>query len=125
MEKLDRKISEKYYILFEEGAGSEVEYLRQKIKSQDSYKTLKNAESDLEIQSDIYKQEIDEIRSQINDIKGRLAENNVKQRYQTLVAPIKGVVFDIRPKIVGYSVGNWDNFKNCSGKWIRSKNWNT
>ena len=61
MEKLDRKISDKFYILFKEGAGSEVEYLRQKIKSEDSYKTLKNAESELDIQSDIYKQELDEI----------------------------------------------------------------
>ena len=103
MEKLDRKISEKYLLLFNEGAGSEVEYLRQKIKSQNSYKTLKNAESELEIQSDIYKQEIDEIRSQINEIRGRLAENNVKQRYQSVVAPIKGVVFDIQPKTVGFS----------------------
>ena len=103
MEKVDRKILDKYYFLFQEGAGSEVEYLRQKIKAQDSYKTLKNAESELDIQSDIYKQELDEIRSQINEIKGRLAENNVKQRYQTLVAPIKGVVFDIQPKIVGYA----------------------
>ncbi len=103
MEKLDRKISEKYYLLFKEGAGSEVEYLRQKINSQNSYKTLKNAESELDIQSDIYKQELDEIRSQINEIRGRLAENNVKQRYQSVVAPIKGVVFDIQPKIVGYT----------------------
>ncbi len=103
MEKVDREILDKYYFLFQEGAGSEVEYLRQKIKAQDSYKTLKNAESELDIQSDIYKQELDEIRSQINEIKGRLAENNVRQRYQTLVAPIKGVVFDIQPKIVGYA----------------------
>ena len=103
MEKLDKQISEKFYILFKEGAGSEVEYLRQKIKSQDSYKTLKNAESELAIQSDIYKQELDDIRAQINEIKGRLAENNVKQRYQSLVAPIKGIVFDIQPKIVGYT----------------------
>ncbi len=103
IEKLDREISEKYYLLFKEGAGSEVEYLRQKIKSQDSFKALKNAESELDIQSDIYKQNLDEIRSQINEIKGRLAENNVKQRYQSLVAPIKGVVFDIQPKIVGYT----------------------
>ena len=103
IEKVDRNILDKYYFLFQEGAGSEVEYLRQKIKAQDSYKTLKNAESELDIQSDIYKQELDEIRSQINEIKGRLAENNVRQRYQTLVAPIKGVVFDIQPKIVGYA----------------------
>ena len=103
IEKVDREILDKYYFLFQEGAGSEVEYLRQKIKAQDSYKTLKNAESELDIQSDIYKQELDEIRSQINEIRGRLAENNVRQKYQTLVAPIKGVVFDIQPKIVGYT----------------------
>ena len=88
MEKLDRKISE-VLSLFKEGAGSEVEYLRQKINSQNSYKTLKNAESELDIQSDIYKQELDEIRSQINEIRGRLAENNVKQRYQSLSLPLK------------------------------------
>ena len=73
------------------------------ITSKNISKTLKNAESELEIQSDIYKQELDEIRSQINEIRGRLAENNVKQRYQSLVAPIQGVVFDIQPKIVGYT----------------------
>lgn len=103
MEEVDKQILDKYYFLFQEGAGSEVEYLRQKIKAQDSYKTLKNAESELDIQSDIYKQELDEIRSQLNDIRGRLAENNVRQRYQSLIAPIKGVVFDIQPKIVGYA----------------------
>ena len=103
IEKLDKQISEKYHFLFKEGAGSEVEYLRQKIRSQDSYKNLKIAESELDIKSDIYKQELDEIRSKMNEIKGRLAENNVKQRYQTLVAPTKGVVFDIQPKIVGYT----------------------
>ena len=103
IEILDREIAEKYHLLFKEGAGSEVDYLRQKIKSEDSFKTVKNAESELDIQSDIYKQDIDEIRSQINEIKGRLAENNVKQRYQSLVSPIKGVVFDIQPKIVGYA----------------------
>ena len=103
MEKLDQQILDKYYFLFQEGAGSEVDYLRQKIKAQDSYKTLKNAESELDIQSDIYKQELDEIRSQINEIKGRLAENSVTQRYQSLTAPIKGVVFDIQPKIIGYA----------------------
>ena len=31
MEKVDSKILDKYYFLFQEGAGSEVEYLRQKI----------------------------------------------------------------------------------------------
>ena len=103
MEKLDKQILDKYYFLYQEGAGSEVDYLRQNIKAQDSYKTLKNAESELDIQSDIYKQELDEIRSQINEIKGRLAENSVTQRYQSLIAPIKGVVFDIQPKIIGYA----------------------
>ena len=103
MEEVDKQILDKYYFLFQEGAGSEVDYLRQKIKAQDSYKTLKNAESELEIQSDIYKQELDEIRSQINEIRGRLAENSVTQRYQSLIAPIKGVVFDIQPKIIGYA----------------------
>ena len=103
MEEVDKQILDKYYFLFQEGAGSEVDYLRQKIKAQDSYKTLKNAESELEIQSDIYKQELDEIRSQINEIRGRLAENSVTQRYQSLTAPIKGVVFDIQPKIIGYA----------------------
>ena len=38
----------------------------------------------------------------LTKLKG-LAENNVKQRYQSLVAPIQGVVFDIKPKIVGYA----------------------
>ena len=39
----------------------------------------------------------------INEIKGKISENNVKQRYQSIVAPISGVVFDIKPKIIGYA----------------------
>ena len=103
MVDLDKNILEKYSFLFNEGATSELLYLNQKIKVQESLKNLKNAESQLKIRSDRYMQEIDEIKSQINNINGQIAENNVKQRYQSIVAPVSGVVFDIKPKIVGYA----------------------
>ena len=102
MVELDKNILEKYNYLLKEGASSEILYLNQKIKSQESLKNLKNAESELKITSDRYRQEIEEIKSQIIEIKGKISENNVKQRYQSIVAPISGVVFDIKPKIVGY-----------------------
>ena len=103
MVELDKDILEKYDFLVKEGASSELLYLNQKIKVQESLKNFKNAESQLEIRSDRYGQEIDEIKSQINDINGRIAENKVRQRYQSIVAPVSGVVFDIKPKIVGYA----------------------
>ena len=102
MVDLDKNILEKYNYLLKEGASSELLYLNQKIKSQESLKNLKNAESELKITSDRYRQEIEEIKSQIIEIKGKISENNVRQRYQSIVAPISGVVFDIKPKIVGY-----------------------
>ncbi len=103
MAELDKVILEKYEFLVKEGASSDLLYLNQKIKVQESLKNFKNAESQLEIRSDRYRQEIDEIKSQINDINGQIAENSVKQRYQSIVAPVSGVVFDIKPKIVGYA----------------------
>ena len=103
MAELDKVILEKYEFLVKEGASSDLLYLNQKIKVQESLKNFKNAESQLEIRSDRYRQEIDEIKSQINNINGQIAENSVKQRYQSIVAPVSGVVFDIKPKIVGYA----------------------
>ena len=103
MAELDKVILEKYEFLVKEGASSDLLYLNQKIKVQESLKDFKNAESQLEIRSDRYRQEIDEIKSQINSINGQIAENSVKQRYQSIVAPVSGVIFDIKPKIVGYA----------------------
>ena len=103
MAELDKVILEKYEFLVKEGASSDLLYLNQKIKVQESLKNFKNAESQLEIRSDRYRQEIDEIKSQINAINGQIAENSVKQRYQSIVAPVSGVIFDIKPKIVGYA----------------------
>ena len=103
IEDLDRKIMNKFEFLFNEGAVAEIDYLRQKLKAQQSLKLLTSAESEIEIKSKIYKQDLDVIRSRINDINGLLAENNIKQRYQSLVSPVKGVVFDIKPKSTGYA----------------------
>ena len=103
MAKIDKEILAKKFLLFQEGAISELVYLNQEIKTQESMKNLRKSESNLEISSDRYMQEIDEIKSRINEIKGRIEENIVRQKYQSIVAPVSGVVFDIQPKIVGYA----------------------
>jgi len=103
MAKIDKEILAKKFLLFQEGAISELLYLNQEIKTQESIKNLRKSESNLEISSDRYMQEIDEIKSRINEINGRIEENIVRQKYQSIVAPVSGVVFDIQPKIVGYA----------------------
>ena len=89
--------------LLSSGAISEAEILRQKLKIQDLKSRIIQTSSNLQTKKLIYQQEISNIRKNEAEIKGQFAENLVNMRYKSIKAPVSGLVFDLRPKNVGYS----------------------
>ena len=96
-------------ILLAEGAVSKFEYLDQKLKVDE----LNNELSQLEVQKNrlltISSQELQVIesdqaanRSEIASIKSKLAEAKLILKYQSLKAPVDGIVFDLKPNSEGY-----------------------
>ena len=89
--------------LLKSGAISEAEILRQKLKIQDLKSRIIQTSSNLQTKKLIYQQEISNLRKNEAEIKGQFAENLVNIRYKSIKAPVSGIVFDLRPKNVGYS----------------------
>ena len=89
--------------LLKSGAISEAEILRQKLKIQDLKSRIIQTISNLQTKKLIYQQEISNLRKNEAEIKGQFAENLVNIRYKSIKAPVSGIVFDLRPKNVGYS----------------------
>ena len=89
--------------LLKSGAISEAEILRQKLKIQDLKSRIIQTSSNLQTKKLVYQQEISNLRKNEAEIKGQFAENLVNIRYKSITAPVSGIVFDLRPKNVGYS----------------------
>ena len=89
--------------LLKSGAISEAEILRQKLKIQDLKSRIIQTSSNLQTKKLIYQQEISNLRKNEAEIKGQFAENLVNIRYKSIKAPVSGIVFDLKPKNVGYS----------------------
>ena len=89
--------------LLKSGAISEAEILKQKLKIQDLKSRIIQTSSNLQTKKLIYQQEISNLRKNEAEIKGQFAENLVNIRYKSITAPVSGIVFDLRPKNVGYS----------------------
>ena len=89
--------------LLKSGAISEAEILRQKLKIQDLKSRIIQTSSNLQTKKLNYQQEISNLRKNEAEIKGQFAENLVNMRYKSIKAPVSGLVFDLRPKNIGYS----------------------
>ena len=100
---LQNSILEKYENLVTLGAVPELQYLDRK-SNLISLKTEKdNLIKDFESNKSKYIQKLDVINSELTDLKGRLAENNLVLINKIVKSPIDGTVFDLKPKNIDYS----------------------
>lgn len=100
---LQNSILEKYENLVKLGAVPELQYLDRK-SNLISLKTEKdNLIKDFESNKSKYIQKLDVINSELTDLKGRLAENNLVLINKIVKSPIDGTVFDLKPKNIDYS----------------------
>jgi len=92
----DKKILNRLGLLQKEGAISDLEYLRQEQKLQESQSKFNQSKTQLERQNSIYEQELAELR-------GRLAETLITLNQMSIKSPVSGLVFDLQPTNIGYS----------------------
>ncbi len=100
--KLKEDIKNRFKLLFEEGAISELTYL-EKISELNSLEG-KIVENDINLkrQSLILSQEIKQIESEVSALKAEGLEAEVLLEYKSIKSPVNGMVFDMKPKNVGF-----------------------
>lgn len=88
--------------LSKDGALGELDYLKQRNKVQEILGKLEEARVDRRRQKAILDQSIQLIRSELNELNSNLAEVLVNIRYQSIVSPVAGVVFELKPTSPGF-----------------------
>jgi len=96
------EIKDRFKELYEEGAISKIVYL-EKINEVNSIES-QIIENDINVkrQSLISSQEINQIESQVSELKAKKNEADVLLKYQTIKSPVDGLIFDLKPKNIGF-----------------------
>ena len=92
----NKDILDRLEILYNEGAISSLDYLKQELNYQEADNKLNQSRVKQDQQNYIYQREI-------ADLEGKFTENKVTLKQMEITAPISGIVFDLKPKIKGYS----------------------
>ncbi len=104
-EKIDiyQNIGERFQTLFEEGAVSELNFLEQKTKLQSLKSELLQYEMDWASKSKSQEVQMQELKNSLNELQGRLKENNLNLGNKVIHSPVNGYIFDLKPVVSGYS----------------------
>ena len=95
--------------LHNEGGISKFQYLEQKMKHSEVISDLSKLTIERDRKLNILAQEIEQlesdqarIRSEIVGLKSKLIGTSVTLKYQSLKAPVSGIIFDLKPTTEGY-----------------------
>ena len=100
--KLQDEIKNKFKELFDEGALSELAYLK-KISDINSLEgEIVENEINLKRQSLILSQQIKQIESEVSELEAKGLEAEVLLGYKSIKSPVNGMVFDMRPRNIGF-----------------------
>ena len=105
---LAKEILGRYQALSSEGASSELQYLQQKNSAQEIEGSLVRAKVDRYRQSSILEGQLNELKSELSNLETQLTNSKITLKYQTLVSPVDGIVFDLKPKSPGYAARDTD-----------------
>ena len=99
---LQERILSSFEMLLDEGAASELQYLQQLNKVSEDNGRLNQARVDRLRQQAVQNQEIQHLKTELQELESRLTEASVNLRYQALKSPVDGVVFNLQPRGTGY-----------------------
>ena len=99
---LQERILSSFEMLLDEGAASELQYLQQLNKVSEDKGRLNQARVDRLRQQAVQNQEIQHLKTELQELESRLTEASVNLRYQALKSPVDGVVFNLQPRGTGY-----------------------
>ncbi len=100
--KLQKDILSRYEILNEQGAASQLQYLKQLYSAEEIYGTLKQVRIDGMRQQAAQNQQIQQLKAELQELQAQITEASVNIRYQALRSPVDGIVFDLKPRGEGY-----------------------
>ena len=100
---LDKEILERFKKLADEGASAELQYLQQRNRVGEVEGRLMQTKVDRFRQSSILEGQLKQLKTELTDIEAKITNSRVTLKYQTLRAPVDGVVFDLKPKSPGYA----------------------
>lgn len=100
---LETEVMRRLEVLNKEGGVGELQYLSQRNKVQEVSGKLDETRVDRLRQASILDQSIQSLRSELNELNSSLTEVRVNIRYQSVNAPVAGVVFELKPTNPGFS----------------------
>ena len=99
---LYNEILSRYKFLKSQGAESELQLLKQQNSVSETQGQLSKTRIDRLRQQSIQEQQIQQLKSELEDLESRITEASVNLRYQELKSPVDGIVFDLQPRGRGY-----------------------
>jgi len=100
---LEQEILERFKFLADQGASAELQYLQQRNKVGEVKGRLMQTKVDRLRQSAILESQLKQIRTELTDLETKITSARITRKYQSLRAPVDGVVFDLKPKSSGYA----------------------
>ena len=99
---LQTDILARFEYLKSQGAVAELQHLEQMNRVNEIKGRLKQAKVERLRQEAAYKQQIQQLKVELEDVQANITDASVNLRYQVLRAPVDGVVFDLQPRGEGY-----------------------
>ena len=100
--KLQTEMLSRFKTLYKEGASSELQFLQQKNNVNEMAGKLRQAKvSRFRLEAE-QNQNIQALKSDLEDLESRITEASVNLKYQVLRSPVDGIVFDLQPRGEGY-----------------------
>ncbi|MCB4427998.1 HlyD family efflux transporter periplasmic adaptor subunit [Synechococcus sp. MU1643] len=99
---LQKEILSRYEILNEQGAASELQYLQQLYRVEETIGTLNQVRVDRMRQQAAQNQQIQQLKAELQELQAQITEASVNIRYQALRSPVDGIVFDLKARGEGY-----------------------
>ena len=100
--RLQREILSRFEFLNEQGAASELQYLQQLNRVEETSGNLSQARIDRIRQQAAQNQQIQQLKTELQELQAQITEASVNIRYQALRSPVDGIVFDLKPRGEGY-----------------------
>ena len=99
---LNKEILQRYAKLEAQGASAELQLLEQRNRVEEIRGQLEQTQVDRLRQIALLEQSVQQLRSQLAQLQGDLTDQNVNIRYQTVLSPVDGVVFEMKPRGAGF-----------------------
>ena len=99
---INKDVENRFDKLNKQGAASELQFLEQKNKVEQITGEIRQTQVDGYRQKSILDQNIQNLRSEISELNSKIIESKVTLRYQKIIAPVDGIIFDLKPKSAGF-----------------------